>query len=610
MIVFFPVSIFGQDVKFSASTKNVVLAGEQFRLTYTVNAQGTSFSPPTFTGFAVLSGPNQSSSTQMQIINGVVTQSVSYTFTYILQASKEGTFNIEPASISVDGKEYKSNPLNIRVIQSSNKGQAQQQRGAQQQQQQQQAAGSQEIDAKSLYLKASVNKANPMIGEQINVSYKIYTTVNISQYSVQEFPSYAGFWTQDIGGKSQQTKQYYEVIDGQRYLVAEIHEKAIFPQKGGELTIDPMAIECVVQVQTRTRRSTGDPIFDQFFNNSFFGSYQNVKKALRSNPIKVNVKPLPLNNKPQSFSGAVGSFNFSSDIDKTELKANEAISLKFTVSGTGNVKLANKIDVDFPPDFEIYDPKITFSDQNAGNTIGGHKTFEYLIIPRNAGEYTIKPVQFSYYDLSKKNYITLTSPEYFINVSKCEGVPTSVSYSGVSQEDIKYIGSDIRFIKTGKFPLQSVGSYFFGSIHYYILLILPVVLFVMFIIIWRSQARKRSNILLMKHKKATKVSRRRLRQAKEYLKQNKKEEFFVELSRALWGYLSDKFGISLAELSKESVYEALLKKNVNEDIINQFIDTLNECEFARFTPGDTTAVLDNIYNQGLDIISKIERELK
>lgn len=601
-----PGSILGQNVKFTASAKNVVLVGEQFRLNYVVNAQGTSFNPPSLNDFSVLSGPNQSTSTQMQIVNGQVTQSVSYTFSYILQASKEGTFNLEPATIKVDGKEYKSNVLKIRVIQSPNQGQNQGRPGNQQQQQSQ---GSGDIDSQSIFLKAVVNKANPIIGEQVNVSYKIYTTVNIAQYTVEEFPAYAGFWTQDLGDQNQQPKQYYEVIDGKRYLVAEIHEKAIFPQKSGKLTIDPMAIECLVQVQTKRRRSTGDAIFDQFFNNSFFG-YQNVKKALRSNALTINVKPLPLNNKPLEFSGAVGSFNFSSDIDKTELKTNEAINLKYIVSGTGNVKLVNNLDIDFPPDFEVYDPKVTYRDQNSGKTIGGRKTFEYLIIPRNAGEYQIDPVKFSYYDINKKSYVTLTSPEYVINVAKGEGSQANVTYSGVSQEDIKYIGSDIRFIKTEKFPLHVIGSYFFGSTSFYLSLFVPLVLFVLFLILYKRYIRKRSNVLLMKHKKATKVSRKRLRKAKEYLKQNKQEEFFVEMSRALWGYLSDKFGIPLAELSRDSVNDALLKKNVNEDIIKQFINTLNDCEFARFTPGDSTAKLENIYKHGLEIISKIERELK
>ncbi|MCD4679267.1 MAG: BatD family protein, partial [Bacteroidales bacterium] len=510
-----------------------------------------------------------------------------------------------PASILIGGKQYKSNAIKIRVIANPNKTQPQGQAGKQQQ-----ASGSQGIDSKSLFFKATANKSNPMIGEQINISFKIYTSVNIAQYTVDEFPAFAGFWTQDLEGNKKQPKQHYEVIDGKRYIVAEIHKKAIFPQKSGKLRIDPMKIECLIQVQSKSRRSTGDAVFDQFFNNSFFNSYQNVKKTLKSNSITINVKPLPINNKPAGFSGAVGSFTFTSDLDKTELKANEAINLKFSISGKGNVKLVNKLNVDFPPDFEVYDPKITYKDLNTENTIGGRRSFEYLIIPRNAGSYKIKAVQFSYFDPGKNKYITLSSPEYNINVAKGEGSQTNISYSGVNQEDIKYIGSDIRFIKTDEFPLQIIGSYFFGSMNFYLSIFLPIILFIVFIIVWKNQLRKRSDMLFMKHKKATKISRKRLKKASEYLKQNKKEEFFVEISQALWGYLSDKFAIPLSELSMESVNDALLNKNVNEEIIKQFIDTLNECEFARFAPGDSASTLENIYKQGLEIISKIERELK
>ncbi len=611
LILIIPGSIFAQNVKFNASAKNVVVVGEQFRLTYVVNAQGSGFKGSSLSDFVVLSGPNQSTSSQTQIVNGKVTQSISYSFSYILQAKKEGSFTISSASITVDNKEYKSNALKVRVIANPNKGQTKQQSGRPQQQQQQQSgSGAQAIANKDLFLKATASKANPMIGEQVNVTFKIYTNVNIAQYSVEEFPAFGGFWTQDLGDVKKQGKQYYEVIDGKRFLVAEIHKKAIFPQKSGKLNIDPMVIECIVQVQSKSRRRTGDAGFDQFFNNSLFNSYQNVKKRISSNRLSLNVKPLPANEKPAGFSGAVGSFTFKSDIDKTELKANEAINLRFTISGKGNVKLINKLDVDFPPDFEVYDPKITYRDQNTESSVGGRKVFEYLIIPRNAGTYKIKAVQFNYFDLEKKKYVTITSPEYEINVSKGEGNQANLSYSGVNQEDIKYIGSDIRFIETDDLSLQMIGSYFFGSLNFYLSIFLPIILFVVFIIVRKSQIRKRSDVLFMKHKKATKVSRKRLKKASEYLKQNKKEEFFVEISQALWGYLSDKFGISLSELSMESVHDALLKKSVKVEIIEQFIATLNECEFARFTPGDSASALEGIYKQGLEIISKIERELK
>ncbi|MBE9480613.1 MAG: protein BatD, partial [Bacteroidetes bacterium] len=479
-------------------------------------------------------------------------------------------------------------------------------------QKRQQAQPQTRSETKDVFLKATANKTNPFQGEQVIVTYKIYTKVPIAQISIDKLSSFPGFWSKNLLDDNERLKQSTEIINGEEYITADIRKIALFPQKTGKLEIDPMELECIAQIRKqKTRRTTSDPFFDSFFDDPFFNrSYQNVEKSLKSNPLTINVKPLPLKNKPANFSGAVGNFTFKSSIDRTELKTNEAITLKYTISGKGNIELINKLNVSFPPDFEVYDPKITNRIKTSPLGVSGSCTFEYLLIPRNPGEFNIKPVYFSYFDINTKQYITKSTPDYSIKVEKGSGTLANISYIGVNQEDIKYIGSDIRHIKSNILNLQKINVYFFGSIAFYLLMIIPVVFFILLIIIWKNQTKKRNNISLMKNKKATKVARKNLRKAHAFLKSGSKEEFYIEISQALWGYLSDKFNIPRAELSMDSVNDALLKKKVNKEIIRQFIDTLNNCEFARFAPGDSSSTMDEIYREALEIISKIERELR
>ena len=610
ILIFFSKSVLADEVRFTASTRKIVEAGEQFQLIYTLNAQGTNFRGPALNDFLVLSGPNTSSSSSIQIINRKMTQSVTNTFTYYLRAIKEGTFTISPASVKAGNKYYRSNTLTIKVVKSGTNTNVSQQSIAEQKGQQVQPQTRSET--KDVFLKATANKTNPFQGEQVIVTYKIYTKVPIAQISIDKLSSFTGFWSKNLLNDNERLKQSTEIINGEEYITADIRKIALFPQKTGKLEIDPMELECIAQIRKqKTRRITSDPFFDSFFDDPFFNrSYQNVEKSLKSNPLTINVKPLPLKNKPANFSGAVGNFTFKSSIDRTELKTNEAITLKYTISGKGNIELINKLNVSFPPDFEVYDPKITNRIKTSPLGVSGSCTFEYLLIPRNPGEFNIKPVYFFYFDINTKQYITKSTPDYTIKVEKGSGTLANISYIGVNQEDIKYIGSDIRHIKSNILNLQKINVYFFGSTAFYLLMIIPVVFFILLIIIWKNQTKKRNNISLMKNKKATKVARKNLRKAHAFLKSGSKEEFYIEISQALWGYLSDKFNIPRAELSMDSVNEALLKKKVNEEIIRQFIDTLNNCEFARFAPGDSSSTIDKIYREALEIISKIERELK
>lgn len=601
---------YGQQVEFKASARDVVAVGDQFRLVFSVNAQASGFTAPVLRDFSVLAGPSQSSSSSMQIINGQVSRSVDYSFTYILQASKEGSFTIGPASVNVDGKTYKSNALTVKVV----KGNAPQ--SGQSAGNNQSSGGNQQLQgdltSKDLFVKATVSNSNPYQGEQVIVTYKIYTRVPIAEYSITKAPGVNGFWSQDLLKDDKNLNQYRENINGQEYVVAEIKKDAMFAQKSGKLNIDPLEMDVIAQIQRKSsRRTTNDPFFDNFFNDSFFGNtMQNVRKTIKSNLVSINVKPLPAQGKPLGYSGAVGKFSISATTDRQELKANDAMSLKFTITGKGNIKLIEKPAIEFPSDFEVYDPRITDNISANGSGVSGSRTFEYLVIPRNPGNFKIKPVTFSYFDDAAGVYKTLNSPEFAIKVNRGDDNGNTITTGGADKEDFKYIGSDIRFIKTGKLKLIPVNTYFFGSSLFWILLALPIILFIAFLLILKNELKKRSNQALMRNRKATGVARKRLKSAEQFMKDGKHEAFWSEVSNALWGYLSDKFNIPRSTLSMDSVNEALTSKRVSSELIKQFIDTLNNCEFARFAPIDKSKAMGDLYKQAIDAITRTEQELK
>ncbi|MBM3403505.1 MAG: protein BatD [Bacteroidetes bacterium] len=597
-----------QEVQFTAATKSEVAVGEFFSLTYRLNTQGSGFKGPDFKGFEVVNGPGQSSSTGIQTINGKTTMAVQYTFTYLLKPLREGSFVIGPASINVDGKSYSSNSVSVKVVTSLS--QPSQNRSTPQGRNQPQSQ-EEGLSAQDVFLRAVPNNSTPYQGQGIIITFKLYTKVPIAQIITDKLSSFPGFWSQDLFKENEKFKQYNETMNGENYVVAEIKKVQIFPLKSGTLTIEPMEMTCLAQVRSKRRVQTGDPFFDNFFNDDFFGSsVKNVEKKLKSNALTIRVKSLPANGRPADFSGAVGSFTIKPEIDKTKLQANDAITYRITITGSGNIQLIDKLNTSFPTDFETYDPKVTSNINTSHTGVSGSKTFEYLLIPRNHGKFTIPPVQFSFFNLEKMQYLTLETPSYDIEVEKGTGSGQGYSYSGVEKEDIKYIGSDIRHIDTGLIRLQRTGHFFFGSYLFLSLLLIPLILFIAFIIIFRKELKKRSNKDLMRNRKATRIAIRRLQKAREHLNKKEDQPFFEEISRSLWGYLSDKYTIPMSELSIDNVKETLTGRNVGEDIVNQFVQALNNTEFARFAPGDQNMAMESIYEEALNIISRIERELK
>ena len=411
----------------------------------------------------------------------------------------------------------------------------------------------------------------------------------------------------------QQLKQYNQNINGKDYIVADLKREAVFAQKTGKIEIPAMELSCVAKIiNNKKRTASNDPFFDSFFNDPFFNNaYQSIEKKLRTKKITVEVLPLPAENKPENFSGAVGEFTISSNIDQTKIKTNEAVTVKYTVSGKGNIDLIPDLSVQFPADFEVYDPKISTNIRKGSTGVSGYKIFEYTLIPRSSGTYDIPSASFNFFNPKTKHYEYKTTDAYQIQVEKGNlSTSSNMTFAGENKEDIRYIGQDIRYLTSYPYKLQLIGSHFFGSTLFYILLFLPLVLVLLIVIVWRKEIKKRSNEGLMKNKQATKLAKKRLKKANSFLKAGNDQEFYVELSQALWGYIADKFNIGLSALSIETVHDYLTEKKVSAELINEFTDTLNDCEFARFAPGDKDVAMDKVYKEGLQIISKIESQLK
>lgn len=597
------------DISFTASAPEEVSVGQQFEIIFRINGDGKGFSAPDFKGLTVLSGPNTSTSSSLQFINGHMSQSYTITFSYIVMAEKTGTFYVQPATINVKGQQYRSNKLQIDVVKgtprNSNAGSNTYQRGNNRKT----VAGSQEtIGSKDVFIKASINNSHPYLGQQIVVTYKLYTRLPVSNLAIDKISSFKGFWSQDLLGNNSTLEQSTTTIDGHKYVVATIRKLALIPQQMGKLTINPMQLKCVVQLRVQ-RKTSGDP-FDNFFNDSFFNqNVRNVNKTLMSNAIHINVKPLPQAGKPACFAGAVGDFKFETNIDKPDLTTNDALTYTINITGRGNIELIDAPKVDFPPDFETYDAKVTTNPIKTNIGISGSKKFEYLAIPRNPGNFTIKPVSFCYFNPVDKKYHTITSPSYSIHVKKGQGGNTAV-YTGNAQEDIRFLGKDIRHIQSGPYDFTKANTYLFGSVLFYILLLIPVLLLLVALILRKMIERRRANVSVLKNRKANKVARTRLMKAQKIKKTGNDKVFYDEIALALWGYIADKFDLKQSGLSMDSVREKLEQRGVDEETITGFISTLNNIEYARFAPGNTRDKMENIYSEAMNAILQAEKSLK
>ena len=591
---------FADKVSFVASAPDVVVVGDQFRLSYTVTTQKVKdFRAPSIKGFDVLMGPSRSEQSSTQIVNGSVSSTSSITFTYILMANTAGEFTVPGASIVADGNQMISNSVKIKVLpqdQNHNSSRRNNDNSSSIQ-----PSSNASVSNQDLFITATASKTNVYEQEAFVLTYKIYTRESNLQLNNAKLPDFKGFHSQEIEmtTNARWTPEHYK---GRNYYTSVYRQFVLFPQQSGKLFIEPAQFQMTVNKPVQS----ADP-FDAFFNGG--NNVIEIKKPITTPKIAINVNPLPAG-KPTNFLGGVGEFNISSSINSKELKTNDAITIKLVISGTGNLKLISNPEIKFPDDFEVYDPKVDNQVRLTKEGLTGNKVIEYLAIPRHAGTYKIPGVSFSYFDIRSKSYKTLNTEDYVINVEKGAGNADQVIANFTNKEDLKVLGEDIRYIKQNEVTFQPKGSFFYGSMSYWLFYIIPALAFILFFIIYRKQAAENANVAKMRTKKANKVAIKRMKLAGKLLSENKKDAFYDEVLKALWGYISDKLNIPVSRLSKDNIEEKLRNHGVSEELIKEFLNALNDCEFARFAPGDENQAMDKVYSSSIEVISKMENSIK
>ena len=576
-----------------------VYAGDNFTVRFVVDARAADFRGPSFKGFSLRSGPNTSSSSSYSFVNGQMTSSVQTVFSYTLTADVVGTFTVDPASCTVDGKKVGSQSFSIKVEKADP---SRQQQHRQQQRQQtydpwsQQAQTVQEIDEKSLFARASVNKTNPYQGEQIIVTYKIYTQVPISQFAIDKLPGNRGFWAEDLS-EGRQIKQYEETIGDRRYQVAEIRRGALFAQESGKLTIEPLDLNVLAMVQ-RQRRRTGT-IFD-LFDDPFFSAREAVERPLSTSRINVNVRPLP--SAPEGYTGGVGRFDVQGGLSLDKVKANEAVSYRLTVSGSGNLMLIGTPSPEFPNVFEVYEPQVEDNLKRGDNGISGSRTYEWVLIPRSQGTYTIPELRFVYFDPTSGQYVTRTIAKQTIEVEK--GDARNQAHAG-SKDDVRLLNSDINYIH----PVNRVQPLRYtdhAGVLFWLAASVIILLTVAALVLGRRRQEAEQDVVGMRRKRAMRLARKRLKRAEMHLKGNDTNLFYEEIYRAIWGCLADKYSIELSKLSRETVSQCLVDKQVPAEKQEGIMKVLQDVDFARFAPGDARAQMQTIYEEALNMIVGLE----
>jgi hypothetical protein len=599
LLVFIIRPLWANDVQFTGEAPNVVKSGQRFRLTYTVNTKAENFEPPNIQNFNILAGPSRSTSQNVSVINGQMTRTYQLQFTFVLEANKAGEFTISPAKIQVDGKTYKSKPLKIEVI-GQEKSQEKQQQNAESARESSTQSKTQNAQSDDLFVRILVNKSNVYREEPLVATIKLYSKLNISGLENIKFPNFEGFYKQEIETQPLRHLEK-ENVNGEIYGTGILKKYLLFPQKTGNITIGPFEVDCIVQKKVKSQSRS---IFD-----NFFGSYKNVKMPLSSRPMQINVHTLP-SDKPLDFTGGVGNYRMDASMNKQSVKTNEGVTLEINITGNGNLKVLEPPRVNFPPDLEVYDPKVSNNIKVTPSGASGTKTIEYLIIPRHAGEYNIPPVKMSYFDPAKDSYHTLQSQPLTLHVNKGEGDTSRQVSASYSKQDVNIIGSDIRYIQTEDFRYKEQGEFLFGSNRFLALYTGSLAIFLAVFVIRRKKVRENADMAALKNKKANKYAKRRLKIASKYLKEDDKDKFYEETLKALWGYMSDKLGIPVAELSRENIQDTLRKKQIPEHDTTQFLELLDNCEFARYAPSGEAEKRDELYNNAIAIISRLQQKLK
>jgi len=591
LLLFLAATLYSQDIKVEAEYPSVVEAGQQFSVSWTVNTRGGQFSAPSFEGFYKLMGPQTSYSSSTQIINGKVSQKTTYSHLYYLQALEEGSFVIPPASFTFRNKTYYSDSLRIEVV------------GTVANRQNVQAAGEEdtriETANKDLFLDLSVNRREVYIGEHITATIKIYTRVDLSGINEIKYPPFTGFLKTDIETPAL-TSLKQENIKGTIYGTGVIQQFLLFPQVTGEITID------AVQISVLVRQKSGQT--DPFFGD-FFSTYQTIPRAVISPVVKINVKPLP-GTKPDDFSGVVGNLDLKATIDKDTVTVNDAVNFKITVSGNGNLKLASVPTMKLSPDIEVYDPQVKDNIKNSINGTSGLRTFEYLLIPRHHGDFSIPPVSYSFFNTSTGKYETLTTREFNFHARRSTDESTGITvYGGMSKEDVKYLGQDIRFIKSELGKIARSADIIISKRSFYSIYAIAFLLFIGVLFARREHIRRNADITAVRNRKAGKVAGKRLREASACMKRGEMDRFHEEILKAIWGYLSDKLNIPVSDLTRNNAVAALKEKGIQEDILDNLAKILDSCEYARYAPSASGTEAAAIYEGASGFIRAVENSI-
>lgn len=575
---------------------NKVQVGSAFQVVFTVNAQPSTYTPPDFKDFDIFSGPNTSQS--MQYVNGALSQSFSISF--LIAAKKEGKIQIGPMLMVVNGQNITSNPITIEATKGAvSPGQQQ----SQSTQSSSDPATSHTGGGEDVFVKTIVSKTKCYIGEQIMVTQKIYSRFDLRGFQNVKFPAFNGFWSQQPEGVPNVQLQI-ENVDGVNYYVGEFNKTYVFPQRTGELVVDPTEVECVIRKQSNKKPRN---IFEQFFGG---GGFEDVVVKAYSKKTKINVMDVPEAGKPLNFSGGVGNLNYKVEATKNNVKANDAFNLKITISGKGNLKLLEAPKLSLPESFESYEPKISENISNTGG-VSGSKTYNYLIIPREPGDFVLNSLDFSYFDLDKKKYVTIPSPEIKITVTPGDGKSNAAAqvYDHLKYE-VKETENDIRYIKKGDFELQKNDAEFFNSSTHLLMLALSLILFTGGLAYRAYYLKQNSDIVALKGRKAASFAKKQLVSAEKQMKQNNKEAFYTEVINALNSYLGNKFNIPVADLSRENITKNLQLRQIRPDTQIKLFDTIDQCEYAKYAPGAVSGDLQAVYNNTVQLISVIESELK
>lgn len=576
--------------------------GQRIRVSYVVNTQDVEdIQVGEFPGFDLLFGPSTSTSSSFSMVNGKTTHSSQMTFTYTLMAQKAGTYKLPTATVKSGGQSYKSNQASIEILKSDNPGGA----GASGQSGQSSAQAptrqrlqnvGEKITKDDLFITVTASKRRLYEQEAVLLTYKLYTLVSISQCR-GNMPDLDGFHTQEIDLPQQKTIKY-ERVNGRNYGTVVWSQYVLFPQKTGKLTVPAINFEADVVQQDRSI----DP-FDAFFNGG--SSIVHINKTIVAPAVELQVDPLPT--RPANFSGAVGSqFNISGTLTPEQVDANDAISLRLVVNGVGNMKLMKAPTVQWPKDFESYDPKTNDKTRVGTNGASGNIVYDYTAVPRHGGHYSIPPVEFCYFDTNSKSYRTIRTDSFHVAVAKTIG---SVSRRATNQEDLTVLNSDIRYIKTAPARVKSSGTTFFAKPAYILSYVGALLLFLMLVALFYRQAKANSNIARQRGKKASKAASRRLKNASKLLKQGNAKAFYEELTHALWGYVGDKLNLPVKDLSKENVSEQLAQRGVGEESLERFFHVLSDCEFAQYAPGDPSATMDKLYADASEVINQLDGQL-